>query len=466
MASVRSLAQGDKEEAERHKRWLARLRPDGAMTRELFALAWPIAMTMLGEVAVGVVDTKLVGGLGPAALGGVGLGATIMFLGYAFAFGAMRGVKIRTAHAVGAGRPEDATSYAITGVLAGSAFGVVVMLACRDLGPLLYRLGAEPEIVPYARDFLSAVTLGAPSTCALSALLQYRQAMGDSRTPMVVGIAGNVFNALFAWSLIYGHFGLPALGVRGGGLATATTETLELAAMLVVLARHVKKDRATTRLPLRKAFAEITDIGLPTGFQFLSESLAFSTFTVLLGTLGTEEIAAHQIALNIIRVSFLPGIAVSEATSVLVGRARGRGRDWEADHAVKSGLWLAVGFMAVCGVLFATAGSELAGFFSEHSGVLHAARRLLFVAAVFQILDAISIVLRGALRGVQEARAVAIIGTLAIWVFLPPSAWLLGRVMGLGALGGWIGFVGETAAAALLLGWRWRRGDWRRANAT
>ena len=155
---------------------------------------------------------------------------------------------------------------------------------------------------------------------------------------------------------------------------------------------------------------------------------------------------------------------MSEATSVLVGRARGRGSDDEANDSVKSGLWLAVGFMAICGLVFASAGGALARFFTSDALVVALAKRLLVVAALFQVLDAVSIVLRGALRGVQDARAVAVIGVLVIWLFLPPSAYVLGKLCGLGAVGGWLGFVGETALGAILLGLRWSRGGWRRAR--
>jgi multidrug resistance protein, MATE family len=433
------------------------------MTRAVANLAWPIATAMLGETAIGLVDTKLVGGLGAAAIGGTGLGTTLMYLGYALPFGVMRGVKVRVAHAIGEGRPHHAIGYAKAGLALGVLFGLVVFLACRDVGPILTFLRADPAIIPYARDFLAAVTWGAPSTCALSALIQYRQAIGDSRTPMVIGLVGNAFNALFAWSLIYGVFGMPALGVRGAGISTAITETLELAVMLALFLRDARRTKGDP-LPFRRAVSEVNEIGIPTGVQFFAESLAFSTFTVVLGTLGTAEIAAHQIALNVIRVSFLPGVAVAEATSVLVGQALGRRRAVDAEAAVSSGLKLGVGFMAMCGVVFALFGGSLARFFSTDVLVVAAARKLLFVAAAFQVLDATNIVLRGALRGAKDARVVAIVGVGSIWICLPTSALFLGRTMGLGALGGWLGIIAETAIASTLLMLRWRGGAWRKLN--
>jgi MATE family multidrug resistance protein len=431
-----------------------------SLRRELFQLAWPIAAGMLGETAIGLVDTKLVGGLGPAALGGVGLATTVMYLCYSLTFGAMRGVKVRAAHAIGEGNGHDAYAYARAGLVMGLGFGVVVMIACRDVSPLLLRLGADPEIVPYARDFLAAVTLGAPATCGLSALIQHRQGTGDSRTPMVVGIAGNAFNALLAWGLIYGRFGLPALGAKGAGYSTATTEMLELLVMVWLLVRDERlAEKSRVRFP--SALREVADLGIPTGIQFTAEMLAFTLFTLVLSSISKEEIAANQIALNVIRVSFLPGIAVAEATSVLVGRALGARSLAEADAATRNGLALATAFMATCGLVFATTGAHLGRFFSSDTLVIDATRRLFYVAAVFQVLDAVNIVLRGALRGAKDVRVVAVIGILVVWSFLPTSAYVLGKLCGLGALGAWLGFIGETTLGATLFWLRWRRGSWR-----
>lgn len=433
------------------------------MTRELFLLAWPIAAALLGETALGLVDTKLVGGLGAAALGGVGLGTIIMYLAYAMTYGGMRGVKVRTAHAIGAGHPSHGFAYARAGVVLGFGYGLAVLAICRDASPLLRALGTNEAILPYARDFLAAITLGAPATCALAALIQHRQGSGDSRTPMVVGILGNVINAGLAWTLIYGRFGAPALGVRGAGYATAATECIELALMLALLRRDERRAPPTAdpALPFATALREVADLGVPTGFQFTAEALAFTVFTVVLGQIGQAEIAAHQISLSVIRVSFLPGIAVSEATSVLVGRSLGARRLDLADAATRSGLALATGFMAICGIVFGTLGGAIARFFSADNDVIAAATTLLLAAAVFQVLDAVNIVLRGALRGAKDVRGVAVIGVLVVWTFLPTSAYFLGKLAGLGALGGWIGFIGETTFSAALFWWRWKRGGWR-----
>jgi MATE family multidrug resistance protein len=189
--------------------------------------------------------------------------------------------------------------------------------------------------------------------------------------------------------------------------------------------------------------------------------LAFTTFTAVLGSIGSEQIAAHQIALATIRTSFLPGIAVGEAASVLVGRALGARRLDEADRATRAALTIAIGFMASCGVVFAVAGGVIARAFTSDAVVSAIAQRLLWVAAIFQVLDAINIVLRGALRGAKDVRVPAYIGIAVVWTCVPTAALVLGKWAHMGSVGGWYGFVVETCLASALFALRWKQGAWR-----
>jgi MATE family multidrug resistance protein len=432
-------------------------------TRELFQLAWPIAAGMLGETALGLVDTKLVGGLGAAPLGGVGMANVLLFLGYSIVFGLMRGVKVRAAYATGEGRHGDALRYAHAGLVCGAAAGVLIAIVAQDLTWVLELLKVEPDMLPYARDFLSARSLGAVGTCSVAALIQYRQGIGDTRTPMLIGLGGNLVNAVLAYGMIYGHFGLPALGVRGAGYGTAITELLELAVLLGLMVWQGKAKATAPPISLRQALGEVASLGVPTGIHFGLEISAFTTFTAILGSFGAVQMAAHQIALATIRASFLPGAALAEAASVLVARALSRKRLDEADRVALSSLSLGVGFMSLCGIVFALFGSAISRVFSADAEVIDVARRLLLVAGVFQTFDAVNMILRGALRGAKDVRWVAIVGTLVVWSAIPGAAFVLGRGLGWGAFGGWIGFVLETILGSILMGWRWYRGSWRSA---
>jgi len=433
-----------------------------ATMRELTTLAWPITAAMFGETALGLCDAKLVGALGAAALGGVGMAGILLFLGYAMIFGLMRGVKVRTAYAVGEGRPGDAVRYAHAGALLGAAAGAGIWAVSRDVTPLLHLLRLEESMVPAARDFVAARSWGAVGTCAMAALIQYLQGVGDSRSPMLVGVAGNVVNAVLAWSLIHGRLGLPALGVRGAGYATATTEMFELAALVLFVRARARRYPAPA-LRLTPALREVASLGVPTGLHFVLESMAFTTFVAILGSFGAAQMAAHHLAFSTMRASFLPGVAVAEAASVLVARSLGERRLDEADRVTRASLALGVAFMTLCGVVFALFGATLAGAFTADAEVIRVARRLFLVAAVFQTFDAVNMILRGALRGAKDVRWVAVVGTTVAWVCIPTAAFLLGRVLGWGAVGGWIGFVFETTVGAALLWRRWSRGPWRAA---
>ncbi|HWL84868.1 MAG TPA: MATE family efflux transporter [Polyangiaceae bacterium] len=434
---------------------------NAGMRRELFQLAWPIVVAMAGETMMGLVDTKLVGRLGPAALGGVGLATMVLYLGYSLVYGTMRAVKVQTAHAVGEGRPEDGVRFAQAGVALGVGIGVALFLVGRDISWLLRLIGVDEELVGPARDFFSAVSYGSVGTTMVVALQQHRQAIGDSRTPMIVGLTANVFNAFFAYALIYGHAGLPALGVRGAGFATASAEYFECIVLGALLLRDMRRTRPS-KLTLRQAMRGVLDLGVPTGIQFGAETLAFTTFTAVLGTLSSQEIASHQIAMATIRTSFLPGIAIAEAGSVLVGRSLGEQRIDQADRATWAALRLAVGLMAAGGFVFAVFGGFIASGFSPDPEVIRITKRLLLVAALFQVLDAVNIVLRGALRGAKDVRVTAFIGTTVVWTCVPTAAYVLGKLAGLGAFGGWLGFIGETTFSATFFWLRYWRGTWRR----
>ncbi|GAC1579367.1 MAG: MATE family efflux transporter [Polyangiales bacterium] len=440
-------------------------------------LAWPIAVTMLGDTAMGLVDTKLVSNLGANALGGVGIATTLMFLNYAMVFGLMRGVKVRTAHAVGQMHRQYGIAYVQAGLTMALGAGVLVWLLGRDGTWALQGLGIDPATIPYARDFLAARTWGGPSACMASALIQYRQGLGDVRTPMLTGIFANILNAVLAYALIHGvrigALTIPAFGVRGAGYGTAIAETCEVAILLGVVAREVvvsrkralHPDAPSDRLPLSVAFREVCQIGVPTGLQFGLETLAFTAFTAIIGELGAIQIAAHQVALAIIRTSFLPGIAVAEAASVLVGRALGAGNLGEADRVTRSAIAIAAAFMSLCGVVFAVEGTNIARQFAKETDLIDLVRKLLLVAVLFQTLDAINMVLRGALRGAKDVKMIAVIGITVVWFCVPGAALVFGRIIGWGALGGWIGFGAETAISATLFWFRWTRGSWRASYA-
>lgn len=436
------------------------------VARDVTVLALPIAIGLLGEVAMGLIDTRLVSGLGKDALGGVGVAITLMFTLYTTAFGFMRGVKVRVAHAVGAGNAAGSLVFAQVGVMVGLVGGALAFLITRDVTPFLAAIGIGPDMSRSAAEFLAARAYGAPAIFVVSALVQYRQALGDARVPMMFNLGANVLNAVAAWSLIHGHFGLPALGVAGAGYGTALADWAQAIGLSAFCLAKAPGSLVASPTRLREALREVAELGLPTGAQFGLEMLAISTFTAILGGMGSAEMAAHQIAMMVLRTSFLPGVAIAEACSVLVGTALGAGDGRRARTVTYAAIVIAASFMSACGVGLALFGGEITRLFTDDESVRAVARRLFLVAALFQTVDAITIVLRGALRGAKDVRVVAAVGVFCVWTFVPVSAYVLGRVLGMGAVGGWFGFLFETSVAATLLGFRFARGSfWKKYAA-
>lgn len=427
-------------------------------------LAWPLASLMLGETLMGLVDTKLVGGLGAAALGGVGLANAALYLTNIATLGLMRSVKVCTAHAVGRGLPHLGVAYVRIGACLGLGVGLIfagLLAHAHWVWPLFDLHG---ELADQAGAYLRARAYGLPAFCALAALMEHRQGLGQVRSSLWIGLGGNLLNGVLAYSLIYGHLGLPALGVEGAGLGTAITEWVQLALMAAMLLRDLRRGvwRGNGEgLPFMQGLRELSAVGLPTAVHFGFEYLAFAACTGILAQLGEAEVAAHQIAVVINRLAYLPGLAMGEVACILVSNALGANDLQEAERSVRAALTTAVSFMVVVGILLATCGSWLVGMFSEDPLIIQRTARVLLLAGVFQILDAVNIVMRGALRGARDVRVAAMVGVVVLWSTVPTVTYLLGRIAGWGVLGGWCSFVLQTAICASVYTYRWRYGRWR-----
>jgi MATE family multidrug resistance protein len=254
-------------------------------------------------------------------------------------------------------------------------------------------------------------------------------------------------------------------GVRGSALATLFGHGAEL----VVVAWAYRGELGAI-LPARRELSRVHlralyDVGVPTGVQFLLEMGSFALLTTIVSRIGEAELAAHQIALQVIHFSFLPTIGVAEAAAVLAGQAVGARRDELVPVVAKAGLMLSTAYASMWTLAMPIVAAPIAECFTDDASLVALAVRLLWVAACFQIADGAAAVARGVLRGTGDVVVPARMGVLCAWVFTPPLAFVLGSVMGLGALGGWIGLLLEITTLAVLVWWRIARGPWRELAA-
>lgn len=420
---------------------------------ELVRLAWPIAISTVSYTVMTLVGTLFVGRLlGTTALAGVSLGGVACFTVLCFGFGVLRGVNVLVSQAHGAGDGERAGTWLWTGLSVALVLGVAMLTLGQGVAHVVPYFAASPEAGGNASEYVAVRMLGAPLVMVFVALREHRYGQGDSRSAMVAAVAGNLTNMGLDWLFMVEL----SFGVVGAAWASVLGALVELIVIVVVQVRDEWRPRAVRLANVRTLLA----VGLPTGIQFLMEVGSFALLTVIISSLGDRELAGHQIALQVIHVSFLPAMALGEAGSVLAGQAVGAGQIRLVRRVAHIGLASAVVYTGLCTVVTIISAGLIASAFSSDPALVATARSLLYVAALFQVADGSAVVARGVLRGTGDVGYAAAVGIACAWCCTPPLTYLLGRLAGLGALGGWIGLCLEITAAALLFWWRVERGGW------
>ena len=414
--------------------------------RKLLRLAAPIAFTQAGYALMGLVDTAVVGRLGAAALGAIGLANGLFFAVAVVGLGCMMGLDPLFAQALGAGDTPRARELIWQGLWLSAAVTLALALPIAAMPLVLQPAGIDPAVARDARLFLFLRLPGLWPMLAFAGLRSYLQSAHRLRALVIATVIANVANLVADIALVYGRFGMPALGAPGSGLATSICSFLQVAVLwAAVQARAPSGPRAAD---LRKALA----VGIPVGLQMGAEVGVFALVGVLAGRLGARPMAAHQIAISLASFTFCAAVGVGQAGTVRVGWAVGA-RDTPA--ARRSGLIAfagGAGIMSVSALLFWLAPGALARMLSDQQEVISLAVPLLAVCAVFQLSDGIQGVGAGVLRGAGDTRFPFLANVVGHYCIGLPIAIFLGILHGRGVIGLWWGLcAGLTAVAIALL---------------
>jgi MATE family multidrug resistance protein len=426
---------------------------EAGSAREVVGLAWPLAVGMLSFTCMGLVDTLLMGRVGTEALAGVGLGASLLWACQAFFRGLTSGAQALVAAADGAGDRERRSRAAGAGLLLGVGSGVLLALVLAPTHEALVAwVVVEPAVAERCMGYLGVRLWGLPFTLVSFGCLAALQGVGDTRARMWVSLAGNVLNVVLSPCLVFGLGPLPALAEVGAALATVASVVL----MAACYAARAVRVLGWPRWPGGEVLRGTVRVGAPTGAQLLLGVGAFTLMNVVLARVGAAHLAASQVVLQVVSVSFLPGLGLGEAGGVLVGRYLGAGQRAAAVRSLRSARLLAVAVMSAFGVLFACGGEGLAGWFSRDPEVTRLAGLLMLFAASFQLFDAVATVHLCALRGAGDTRFTLVATSLSAWGLTVPATCVLGLGLGWGATGAWLGLTLQVAAVAAATGWRVR----------
>jgi MATE family multidrug resistance protein len=425
--------------------------------RALLALAGPVVLAEIGWMSMGIVDTLMVSPLGPQAIGAVGVGSGLFLAVGIAGMGVLFGLDTLVSQAYGARRIEECHRWLFHGVALACLLAVPLSLTIWIVSRLLASFGLHPLVQPLVTSYLAFLNVGLLPLLLYAAFRRYLQGMSVVQPVMFALISANIINAFFNWVLIYGHFGLPAMGTSGSALATAAARIYMASVLAIAIVwtdrqRHSGLWHVSRRIE-RARLWRLFSLGAPAAGQVTLEVGVFSAATAFAGKLEPVSLAAHQIALNIAALTFMVPLGVQSSGAVLVGQAIGR-RD---PHGATRAGWLALvvisGFMIAVGTTFFTIPSQLIGLFTVDTRVIAIGISLLSVAAVFQLFDGVQGVATGILRGVGNTRTPMWSNFVGHWLIGLPVGWSLCFVFGWGVMGLWIGLsVGLILVAITLVG--------------
>ena len=430
--------------------------------KDMLRLALPLVTGQLSAIGMNVIDAMLAGHLDAHTLGAVAVGTSVWSLALVAAIGVMLALPPSVAQLNGAGRFDRIGPLFRQALWLAASLGVLLWIGVRFGGPLLVvAIGVDPRLVPDVARFLHAISFGAPALALFFALRGLSEGFGLTRPTMYFSLLGLALLGPIGYVLMYGRFGFPALGALGSGIATAVVFWIEALAFLLYVATrsHYRKLElfAHFERPNPAAIGELLRIGVPMGVSLFMEASLFVAVALAIGTLGTDVVASHQIAINVASVTFMVPLGIAMATTVRVGHAVGRG---DADGVRDAGLvgllmtLVAQGFSAL---LMLTVPQQIASLYTADATVITLAAQLLVLAGLFQFSDGMQVAASGALRGLKDTRLPMLITTFAYWGVGMPVGWWLAFRAGYGARGMWMGLIAGLSMAAILLSTRfWR----------
>jgi len=427
----------------------------------MLALAGPVVLAEIGWMVMGFVDTAIVGRLGPEAIGAVGVGTAIFGTLAIFGMGLLLGLDTLVSQAYGARNLASCHRALIDGLYLSAIVALPLLGIAWLANWSLEYWGLPPAVLRLAGPYFSILTWSLPPLLLYAAFRRYLQAMGLVAAVTFALISANVINAGANWVLVFGHFGLPALGTDGSALATLASRVYMALVLLVAILVHNHRGRlglfAVSWRFAGRGIAALFRLGLPAAGQVTLELGVFSAVTALAGRVGEASLAAHQIVLTLAGLTFMVPLGVGSAAAVRVGHAVGRRDPRGARQAGWTALVLGFGFMSCAAAAFVLFPVPLVHVFTASSPVVALGTSLLAVAAMFQVFDGVQGVATGVLRGLGDTRTPMVTNLVGHWLLGLPVGYSLCFLAGWGVVGLWIGLSTGLIAVALRLLTVWTR---------
>ena len=435
--------------------------------RALLVLGLPIIGSHLAQMALHVTDTILLGRYSVNALAAVVIGGTSFFVIFIFGSGFAQAVMPLVAAAVGRGDEVQVRRDARMGMWLSLGFGVLTYPLFWFSGDWLLMLGQKPAIAAMGQDFLRIAGWGMVPALLVMALKGYLSALGRTQVVLWTTVGAVGVNLALAYPLIFGVWGAPELGIRGAAIASLAVQVGTFGALAVYagwlpeLRKYHLFQRFWRADP--QALGQVFRLGWPIGVTGLAETGLFLAVSVMMGWIGTVELASHGIAMEVAALAFMVHLGLSNASTVRTGHAEGAGDVRGLRDGAMTAIALSAGFGLAMVVLFLTLPVPILSLFvdqakPESAEILRYGTILLALAALFQLADAMQVMALGLLRGIRDTRVPMWAAAVSYWVIGIPCSYVLGFGFDMGGVGLWLGLCVGLALAAGMLMWRfWTR---------
>ncbi len=428
---------------------LDRYRPH---VKQSWQLAYPVMLSQLSHVMVGVTDSIMVGHVGATSLAAASLANVIFNLLMLFGIGVSYAITPLVATAEGEGdtiKISDTLRHGLMIALINGLLLIAIVLLCR---PVLHHIDQPEDVVKLAIPYLTILAFSLLPVLIFQSFRQFAEGLSNTRIAMIIMLGSVALNVFLNYILIYGHLGFSPLGLNGAGWGSLVARIV----MMLVIAGYIyfagqfKKYRLgfAIRNYSSKVFKQLLNIGIPAGMQFIFEVAAFDFSAIMMGWLGTNTLAAHQIAINLATISYMTTSGLASAATIRVSNELGRRNFTKLKDVAYTLMLLALGCMTLWAILFIAGRNFLPTIYIENIEVINIAAPLIVIAGLFQLSDGAQVVCTGALRGLQDVKVPSLLIFVAYWIIGLPLGYYLGFVAGYGSSGIWYGLlIGLTITA-------------------
>jgi len=438
----------------------------GTHFRATFSLGIPLIGAQLAQLGIHTTDVVILGRLGAAHLAAIVLSAQFFFTVFILGSGFANAVMPMVAQAYGRGDAVSVRRAVRMGMWVALAYSALMIPLFYNVERILLYAGQKPEVAALAGSYLKIAQWGMAPGLLFMTLRGLVSAHGRAGIVLYVTIIILSVNAFFAYALVLGHFGFPALGMEGAAIVSFCVNLLSF--LLITAYIQSRPDMRRYELFVRfwkpdwGALREVVHLGLPIGLTMLAEVGLFTGASLLMGNIGTLQLAAHGIALQLASIAFMIPLGLAQAGTVRVGVAHGRGDRLGVVRAALAVLMIAAVIAVSGGILFALVPTTLASIFLDKAGadsaaVLAIAGPFVVIAGIFQLVDGLQAIAAGLLRGLKDTRIPMVLALISYWPIGFFCAWFFAFPAGFGGIGVWFGFLSGLAAAAVLLNWRFYR---------